>query len=449
MINLTRITTPTTDKKDNTKETSFYSRLQWASILVLFLSSVLSCSTCSSMLPEKLTLTIVADLFTVLANDLRSVSRAKSITPVISRPFFQEDSWEEPKSSFELFGNSTKLIWGYWDSYPDNLPDLCQKSILSWQLRNPDWKIIILNDQNYKQYVSVSDLPTTFDSLKVQHRSDILRLAVLIRYGGIYMDASTLVYKGFDDIWDAVDEDKVLLTSLNQLPKAGLDMYNNGLLMTKRPYNPFLLEWRRRIVQYSENPALSIDEMKVHPAFSRVNQHWNDPTLGILGAMIPYHSNLWILNDLIWHNESGLSDHVMHLPKMRWGFYFHVLPYFFDQLHRMSSEELKEDPSQIDPEFVQWTGLSMLGSAARHLLKGFTEDIDMANGVMENIHILKFTSHNMDLVDFSLTRVGANNTVGRVFSGAFEIDEFPTQQANLLGAAPPATIQQLSDDQTS
>ena len=432
-------------------------RLQWISIGIVLVSLA-----CRTILPEKMSVTIVADILGTVMTSLASVSRAKAVTPVVSVDFFETGQvWDEPLTALELFGPSqnknsktttttnTKIIWGYWASYPEGFPFLCQKALESWQVRNPEWTIIMLNDNNFQQYVSVSDLPSTFYSLKVQHRSDIIRLAVLIRYGGIYLDASTLVYKGFDGIWDQLDQenqqDKLLITSLNQLPSVGFDMYNNGLMMTKGLQNPFLVEWRRRILEYSEAPALTQEDMKAHPAFARVHHHWDDPSLGVLGAMVPYHSNLWILNDMIWHNEQNLSQHIVHLPKIRWGFYYHSLPHFFDKLKTMTSEQAQDNSD--NPAHVGWSALSLFGSIVKHLAHGFFDRQEIAMGMVENINILKFTSHDMPLVDMAVNKIGLDGcTAGRIFRVAYNVEEFPIQQATLGGVLPAVTVVSNGDE---
>ncbi|CAB9499720.1 Capsular polysaccharide synthesis protein [Seminavis robusta] len=412
-----------------------FTRIHYLSILGIILSL-----SCRSLLPETFTIGAVVEILGTCSQSLASVSRAKQVTPVVHRPF--DPVWDTPLSSQELFHGSTKIIWGYWNTYPEKFPFLCQKALASWQLRNPDWRVIMLNDDNFRQYVSVSDLPTTFDSLKVQHRSDLIRLAVLIRYGGAYVDASTLMYKGLDGIWNDIDNQhqKLLLTSLNMLPGPKLDMYNNGLLMTRAIGNPFLVEWQQRTIAYNHAPALTVPEMKQHPAFARVHKYWDDPTLGVLGGMIPYHSHLWMLNDMIWHNDMGLaSKHIVHLPKIRWSFYYHSLPHFFDKLRIMTSEQA-QDP-RLDPDVVGWTPLSLFWAITRHIMHGFYLNEELARGVVENIHMLKFTSHDMPLVDVAV-KLGFNNTVGRIIDSAYNLTRFPIQQATLVGATPPSRIQE-------
>lgn len=207
-------------------------RIFWYILFVTTLAIMLM------MVPSIQLLQQIAELTLQVKKTINSVKQAKAIPTVVSQPW--TDIWEEPKSSQELFDNETKIIWGYWDTGLEEMPFLAQHAVESWKVRNPNWRVIILDDSTYQQYVSVSDLPTTFFSLKVQHRSDFLRLAVLLRYGGIYMDASTLVFKGFDGIWDTVSDDKLMLTSLNKLAHSKLDLFNNGLLMTKTTNNKAL-----------------------------------------------------------------------------------------------------------------------------------------------------------------------------------------------------------------
>ena len=86
------------------------------------------------------------------------------------------ESWPLPSDSNLMFNSSTKILWGYWHTGLDNAPNICHLALKSWKVKNPTWQIKILSDQNYKEYVDSTDLPlSTFHSLKVQHRSDLIK----------------------------------------------------------------------------------------------------------------------------------------------------------------------------------------------------------------------------------------------------------------------------------
>ena len=93
----------------------------------------------------------------------------------------------------ENFTNNTipKIIWGYWDTGIENAPDIVQKSIKNWKKNNPDWKINILNENNLQEYINTDlfDEITVKNSFK-QKKADLIRLLLLKKYGGIWLDAS-------------------------------------------------------------------------------------------------------------------------------------------------------------------------------------------------------------------------------------------------------------------
>lgn len=98
-----------------------------------------------------------------------------------------------------------KIIWTFWDGELSELITLC---IDSWKRHNPNYEIIILNKENIYQY-----LPEFDNNLKhvddIRHYSDIVRIHILEKYGGIWSDASILCYDSYDWILDVQQENKV------------------------------------------------------------------------------------------------------------------------------------------------------------------------------------------------------------------------------------------------
>jgi hypothetical protein len=218
-------------------------------------------------------------------------TKTKNVTAK-SRPIIR---WNEPKSSKEKFGESTRIIWGFWDKGESNMPGICELSVLSWKAKNPKWTVIILSDENFKEYVSVSDLPTTFASLKVQHRSDLIRVAVLRRYGGAYVDLPIVVYKGFDKIWD---ENPNVVAFQDLMMTSGKMSGNNCIILSPAKNNLFLGEFQKRMIKYCENPCTTNEEMSKHEFFSRL------PHLKWLKNLGPYAAILCILDDMLNYDET-------------------------------------------------------------------------------------------------------------------------------------------------
>lgn len=105
-----------------------------------------------------------------------------------------------------------KTVWLYWGQGWEHAP-LLQKIVAgTWSLNNPHWKIELLNDTNLKNYLS-EETPYLFDSNKnisYQAKSDIIRLALLNKYGGVWADATMLCMQPLDHwAFEAVEKSRI------------------------------------------------------------------------------------------------------------------------------------------------------------------------------------------------------------------------------------------------
>lgn len=91
-----------------------------------------------------------------------------------------------------------KKIWGFWDN--GELPPIVKICIESWRKYNPDHEIIILTNTNIKDYLPDVDFSKIKFIEKPQRRSDFIRLFLLEKYGGFWIDASTLMTGSLDKI---------------------------------------------------------------------------------------------------------------------------------------------------------------------------------------------------------------------------------------------------------
>ena len=51
-----------------------------------------------------------------------------------------------------------KIIWSFWDKGAENSHHIVKKCINNWQKLNPTWKINILNDNNYLNYIDKNEI---------------------------------------------------------------------------------------------------------------------------------------------------------------------------------------------------------------------------------------------------------------------------------------------------
>lgn len=96
-----------------------------------------------------------------------------------------------------------KKLWMYWEN---DIPDFVKKCIVRMRDLNPDYQIFVLNPENVHQYSQID-----FSLLKdatAQQKADLLRFDLMYEHGGIWLDASIILYDNLDWISDLMIDKK-------------------------------------------------------------------------------------------------------------------------------------------------------------------------------------------------------------------------------------------------
>ena len=95
-----------------------------------------------------------------------------------------------------------KIIWMFWHSGLDGAPDVVHRSLTTWQHFNPDHEVQFLDLAAAEAALGV-DLGALFDKLTVDlgwaGKSDLIRLMLLAKFGGVWADATTFCLKPLSD----------------------------------------------------------------------------------------------------------------------------------------------------------------------------------------------------------------------------------------------------------
>lgn len=341
------------------------------------------------------------------------ISNAKSVPTVVR----SEEIRPWPNPAENEFPPDTRVIWAYWDSGETHLKPFFKLCVASWRAKNPKWQIVILSDDNFKRYVSQDQIPSTFFSLKRQHRSDILRLAVLLRYGGVYMDISTLCLKGFDGLFDNPETPRLLITAPFRISQR-IQLVNNSILISPTAKNPVLATWHTAILQYHETPAKTAEEMMDRSEFETVRDEvFKDPWIqrGVFRIMTLYMSNLYLLMNLLLSNmRKYASEHVAVLPTDRWTFDSFVL-----------QPEENYNHSIFSVLFV----CRMIWNSQRIC---FRNDMDVAEEICHRACVIKSSSDLCWQASWSAEDLlPLETTYGRILR--YALDETNVEQATLEG----------------
>jgi len=84
----------------------------------------------------------------------------------------------------------------YWGQGWLNAPDLVLRCRHSWEQQNSDYKVIALDSDSLSEYIKESSLiELNRADISIATLSDIIRLELLLKYGGVWTDATVMCSK--------------------------------------------------------------------------------------------------------------------------------------------------------------------------------------------------------------------------------------------------------------
>jgi hypothetical protein len=85
-----------------------------------------------------------------------------------------------------------KIIWMYWEGNQSALLKACIQRIRDL---HPDYTIHFLSPENISLYSQLDFSDEVIQKVTAQQRADLIRFDLIYQHGGIWLDASTLVYE--------------------------------------------------------------------------------------------------------------------------------------------------------------------------------------------------------------------------------------------------------------
>lgn len=89
-----------------------------------------------------------------------------------------------------------KIIWFLWLQGFDEAPFLVKKCYESWKKHNPGWDIIFLDESNINEHFDIKNIiGENSQYMSKQAQSDIVRINLLNKYGGVWVDSTCFCCK--------------------------------------------------------------------------------------------------------------------------------------------------------------------------------------------------------------------------------------------------------------
>lgn len=180
--------------------------------------------------------------------------------------------------SSSLDHKKSKIIWFCWLQGFDNAPEIVQACYNSIKRNIPDREIKLIDAQNWKEYVEMPDyIISKWEKGRIPAAlfSDLLRLELLIMYGGTWID-STVLCTGFKG--SNVQEFKECLDAnlfLFQYSKQGcIPVSISNWFITACKNNEVLMVLREMLYAYWKDFDCTLDYYIFHLFFSMLSKEY-------------------------------------------------------------------------------------------------------------------------------------------------------------------------------
>ena len=111
-----------------------------------------------------------------------------------------------------------KTIWMIWDRGWDVAPASAKRSAASWRAYNPDWTTRALDLATALELTDVLNPESEyyiredrFKPMRIQHKCDALRVVLLAKYGGVWVDASLQANRPLEEWFDLKRESQFFI----------------------------------------------------------------------------------------------------------------------------------------------------------------------------------------------------------------------------------------------
>ncbi len=140
-----------------------------------------------------------------------------------------------------------RRLWIYWAQGWDHAPPIVRACLRSWLKFNDGWEINVLDDlvlKNCSAYSELVDLSLK-DKIEIEAFSDILRIELLTKFGGVWADATLFCTRPLDGWLHAASRSSFFAFSR---PGAGREI--SSWFLASANDSPLMPVWRESVRAY-------------------------------------------------------------------------------------------------------------------------------------------------------------------------------------------------------
>lgn len=209
-------------------------------------------------------------------------------------------------------GQLPKIVWMYWHQGEDAAPLLVRNCVNSWRKQNPNWEVRLLDQSSVAEFVDLSSFDHRED-MGLQMRSDVIRVTLLSKYGGVWADASLLCHQPLDTWLEDYLHDSFFAFSCKRKDRIMTNWFLAGTGDSR-----ILSEWRKAILHYwssnnfrkpnywTRQVLRKLMSMRKRQVIS--NDFWFSPFVTKLLKINPYPVNMYLFEKMLDENDELKSS---------------------------------------------------------------------------------------------------------------------------------------------
>lgn len=178
----------------------------------------------------------------------------------------------------DLQHNERKTVWLFWWQGEEAMPMLVRRCFTSVQEHlGKDWEIILLTEKDYQNYVEFPEYISgklRGGSITLTHFSDLLRLELLIKHGGLWLDATVLCTSS--DIPKSILKSDLFVFRPQKPGADGKASTMSSWLMWAKTNNRILMATQVMLYAYWQKNNSLCDYFLLHHFMSIVMDYYED-----------------------------------------------------------------------------------------------------------------------------------------------------------------------------
>ena len=178
-----------------------------------------------------------------------------------------------------LSNKSSDKVWICWFQGIENAPQLVRKCYQSVKKNLSQKEILLITSDNLEKYVQFPDyIMEKWKSgiITHTHLTDLLRLELLIRYGGIWLDATVLCTEEEEKIPKYFFDSDLFFYQCLKPGRDGHSHYISSWLMSAKTNNKILTATRALLYEYWKNNKSMDDYYLLHDFLSIVLDYYQE-----------------------------------------------------------------------------------------------------------------------------------------------------------------------------